>query len=319
MIHHNFPSDSHPGNMPIRVFQNSIFKHVENIGELTPEKHKKYVNSGKISDCIEYSVSKEKLLMPCIRVSSRQICLQETFLGYLWAFCYFFLVINEEGIKQHNNVEQYKIIEFNTPTLQKALKLLNWAISLKNKFSDWPLDLPNPEHYEESDQFYIEKVNAIFLDAITFCFLHELSHAINGHLDNARTRGKVSDADNIDKEMENEADNYAISLMLNNTYDEIHKLRIGYACTLAMCACLPLTSKKKLASSTHPDIDTRIVNLIDKFGVENPNHMLLFKSTLLNTFIVFRNIHELSISTDLDKNIDELIDHFLYEFEELKN
>lgn len=315
MIHHDFPYDTHPGNMPVRVFQNAIFKHVENIGELTPEKHKMYVNSGKISDCIEYNLGKNKITSPCIRIASRMICLQETFLGYLWAFCYSFFVITEEGIKQNNNIEQYRIINFDTPALQKALKLLNWAISLNNNFSEWPLDLPNPEYYEECDKLYIEKANAIFMDAATFYFLHEMSHAINGHLDNAET---VDHSDN-QKEMENEADNYAISLMLNNTYDEIHKLRVGYACILAMCACLPLTSKRKLASSTHPDIDTRIVNLVDKFEIENPNHVLLFKSTLLNTFIVFRNIHGLGISTDLNKNIDELIDHYLYEFEELKN
>src|SRR6185369_10354825 len=288
MIHHDFPYDSHPGNMPVRVFQNSIFKHVENIGELTPEKHKTNVNNAKISDCIEYNIGKDQITLPRIRIANRMICLQETFLGYLWAFCYSFLVITEEGIKQNNNVEQYRIIKFDTPALDKALKLLNWAISLKNNFSEWPLDLPNPEYYEENDQFYVEKANSIFMDAAAFYFLHEMSHAINGHLDNAGTMDNSKNS----KEIENEADNYAISLMLNDTYDEIHKFKVGYACILAMCACLPLTSKSKLASSTHPDIDTRIVNLVDKFGIENPNHMLLFKSTLLNTFIVFRNIHE---------------------------
>lgn len=314
MIRHNFPYDSHPGNMPVRVFQNTIFKRVENIGVLTPEKHGQYVNCGKISDCVEYKFDKEKIIMPCIRRNGKRVCIQETFLGYLWAFCYSFLVISEEGIKQNNNIEQYKITSFNTLVLQKALNLLNWAIKLKNDFYDWPSDLPNPEYYDESDAFYIEKANAIFLDAAAFCFLHEMSHAINGHLDTE----KSMEDDNISKELENEADNHAISLMLNNTDDEIHKFRIGYACTLAMCAFLPLTSSTRLASITHPDIDIRIVNLLDKFGINNANHLLSLKATILNTFIVFRNIQELDISKDHKKNIDQLIDHFLYAFRELK-
>ena len=51
-----FPQSTHPGNMPIRVLQKNVIHHFENVRDDTLEKHKEWVNSGKIQPRIKFGL-----------------------------------------------------------------------------------------------------------------------------------------------------------------------------------------------------------------------------------------------------------------------
>ncbi|RYA23635.1 hypothetical protein CRU96_07085 [Malaciobacter halophilus] len=75
-------------------------------------------------------------------------------------------------------------IDFSSDLINRARQLLECSFSLKDKYSDWDTNLPNPNIdylIESQETFYFEKTNNIYQSATSFLLYYEVSHLVNGH------------------------------------------------------------------------------------------------------------------------------------------
>lgn len=210
---------------PITVLWGNILHSFENADEFALELHKKATKCGKLAKSIAYDNRKEKVRTPFADLKTKEIYLQETYLSHLWSFIYSVFVMHEEGIQKPliNNCFD-GALRFETPLLQRAKLLFDWSISLTSEYSDWDELLPNPRIYnDEREQFYGEKVNAIFQDSVAYLMFHEFAHLTQGHESFflGACLGEISEEDLAERiQMENEADQYAFSMLVKDTDDE---------------------------------------------------------------------------------------------------
>jgi len=274
-----FLQSTHPGNMAIRVLQYNVIHHFENVRDDALEKHKEWVNTGKIQPGIKWLIEKEKVSTPYADCISKEIAIQEVFLSYIWAITYSLFVINEEAIQKKMIAGQWNgVVDLNTPLLENAEKLFNWALSLTDKYSDWDKNLPNPEIQNTNEEkFYAGKVNGIFLDTIGFILFHECCHLVNGHCEFIKKVGSknLSQLTEMEKEnykaLENEADVFAIESLIASTDPNKHKLIKGLSIVLANISLLFIVKHpQQLKSVTHPDVDTRLHNCLEYLGHDLP-------------------------------------------------
>lgn len=309
--------------MPIRVLQNSIIKHIENCPGTSLESHLSLIKNKKISKEVIFNLDKGIIQTPKAHIQSRKIELHEPFLSYIWTFCYSFLVISDCSALQEESVGHYKILNQNSPLVRRTLDLLFWAISLKEQYSDWPLELANPEKYMKKEKLFVEKANSIFLDAISFFFYHEYSHLTLGHDEGILSIKAKQNLSNDDRvyliTLEKEADSNAIDLLIGTEPTELHIMRTGYAVMIAMCSTLFLLNKAhNLSSGTHPDHDIRIINAYSKFNISTDRYKVQLQSVITISFNMFAQFYKLKPTNNFDLEIEEMIDYYLYEFSKEK-
>lgn len=263
----------HAGTQPIRVLQHNITKQFE---DTTPEFIQltldTVINKG-LKPGIGYFVNQEAITAdvdghrqtPYVD-GNKKIHIHETFCSYVWCICYGLIVLYDEAVaKPQQNAflgEERNIIDLDRIT--KAQEVFNYGLSLITTFSTWDKEnLPNPEYYREEDEFYIERVNALYVYAMNFILCHEFIHVEREHIDQLVNR--TATTSNI-LDFEKEADKIAIELILGGVPDERKKTAIGGI--LAGLCCL-LYFKNVTLNHTHPDTDKRIDNLLTVVNAEN--------------------------------------------------
>lgn len=321
-----FSQSTHPGNMPIRVLQNNVIHHFENVRDDALEKHKKWVDTGKIKPGIKWLIEKEKVSSPYAACNSKQIAIQEVFLSYVWAITYALVVIYEEAIQKKMIAHQWTgVIELNTPLLQGAERLFNWALSLTDKYSDWDKNLPNPEIQEtDEEKFYAGKVNGIFLNAIVFILFHECCHLVNDHcafLEKVINKhwSQLTATEREDyKALENEADLFAIESIISSTDSNKDKLIKGLSLVLANVSLLFIVKHPKILKSvTHPDVDTRLHNCLEYLGHDLPTFDYVWYLACFACKIFF-GFHHIPITTAPANDSIELFYRYLSVFDGIK-
>lgn len=322
-----FSQSTHPGNMPIRVLQNNVIHHFENVRDDALEKHKRWVNSGKLQPGIKWLIGRERAISPYANCASKEIVIQEVFLAYIWAMTYSLVVIYEEAIQTKMMAGQWNgNVELNTPLLQNAERLFNWALTLTDKYSDWNKNLPNPEtHGTVEEKYYAEKVNGIFLDAIVFILFHECCHLVNDHCELINKAGKKavnqltqSEKQNY-KALENEADVFAIESLIASTDNNQGKLVKGLSIVLANISLLFIVKNPKhLKSTTHPDIDTRLHNFLEYLGQDLPSFDYLWYLACFACRIFF-GFHQVPVKSEPATTSIELFYRYLSIFDSIKD
>ena len=321
-----FLQSTHPGNMPIRVLQNNVIHHFENARVDTLKKHKEWVNAGKIQPGIQWMIEKEKVSTPYANCISKKIVIQEVFLSYIWAITFSLVVIMEEAIQKKMISGQWNgVVNFDTPLLQQAEKLFNWALSLTDKYSDWDKNMPNPETQNTDEKkFYSGKVNGIFLDIIVYILFHECCHLVNDHCEFIKKVGNknLSQLTEMEKEnykaLENEADLFAIESLIAPTDLDKHKLVKGLSIVLANISLLFIVKHpKQLKSVTHPDIDTRLHNSLEYLGDDLPSFDYVWYLACFACRIFF-GFHHIPITLEPANDSLELFYRYLSVFDEIK-
>ena len=321
-----YSQNSHPGNLPIRVLQHNVIAHFENFKPYVLAQLEKWVDSGLIHPGIDWIIEENKIKSPFANCSTKKIAIQEVFLAYIWAFSYALVVIYEQGIqKKAINGTWNGIIDFDTKLLQDAKRLLEWAISLTNSFSPWDNTLPNPECYStEEEQWYGEKVNGIFLNSIVFIMRHESCHLVNGHCDfikglKGRSLLQLTPIELAQyKMLENEADNFAMESLVSDSDNEKDKLEKGLAMLLANLSILfILKNPKEVSSPTHPDVDTRIHNLLEYVGEDLPKFDYLWYLACFACNMFF-DYHQIEVNKEMADTSIQLFSRYLKIFEEIK-
>lgn len=259
---------------PITVLWSNIVHAFENADESALESHIKAIECGKLAKSIVYDNGKEKVRTPFVDLKTREINLQETYLSHLWSFIYSVFVMYEEGIQKPLINNRFDgALRFETSLLQRAKLLFDWSISLTSEYSEWDEKLPNPKtHNNEREQFYAEKVNAIFQDAVAYLMFHEFTHLTQGHESFflGIGLGERSEEDLAERiQMENEADQYAFSMLVKDMDDDKQRLVKGLSILFVMCSALLIVPRaNSIKQATHPDLDSRLLNILFKLNLE---------------------------------------------------
>jgi hypothetical protein len=313
--------------MPIRVLQYNITANFESVRDSTIAEHLNRIATGKANADIEYYVDSDKIKTPYLNCKNRVIVLQETYLAFLWAVTYFFLVVQEEGFqKQVKNNYFAGNIQFNTPVLIGALALFKWALTLPQSYSTWSLDLPNPEKHNNAEEaFYAPKVNGIYVTAVNYVIFHEYSHLLSRHCETIRgiknqTSGCISPDDRILLvEMEKEADLLAKEAIVKNGDNEKDKLHKGLAIVICQCANLFLVGNTSgIKGFKHPDTDTRIYDALQSINVFDRPSQDYLCSLCCIAFKVFFDVHNVQSNSDPAENVEDLFIRYLDIFDQIK-
>ncbi|MCG9767195.1 hypothetical protein L1D59_01095 [Pseudoalteromonas piscicida] len=310
---------------PITVLWGNIVHAFECADESALDLHKQATKCGKLSKSIAYDNGKEKVRTPYVDLKTREINLQETYLSHLWSFIYSVFVMYEEGIQKpliNNSFDG--VLRFETPLLQRAKLLFDWSISLTSEYSDWNEGLPNPRtHNNEREQFYAEKVNAIFQDAVAYFMFHEFTHLTQGHesffpgvVFGGRSEEELAEL----IQMENEADQYAFSMLLKDTDDEKKRWVKGLSILFVMCSALLITPRaSSIKQATHPDLDNRLLNILLKLNLETEETQF-YCWYLCDFAIKFYLIkHNIEMATGKYETAQEAFFSYLDELEKVKN
>lgn len=323
-----FSTSTHPGNFPIRVLRHNITSHFESVGnKMASGLIFEAVIKGKVKDRIDVKIEKEPLKCPYADCGQKKICLQENYIGFIWAMCYSLFVIYEEGVQKRIISGQFAgFINFDTPLLKRAKQLFDWAISLKDSYSDWDLNLPNPEkHYNETEEWYAGKVNGIFLDIIIYQLFHEFAHLVNNHCSalsdifEKKTSELTEEQIVRYKEIESEADNYAFESIIEESDSEKYKLHKGVAIILSHCTNLFIVKNpKSVKQQTHPDIDNRILSSIQKLGLKDvsSSDYLWYLGALSCKF--FFDLHKIDTDILPSETTRDLFFRYLNVFDDIK-
>ncbi len=320
-----FSQSTHPGNMPIRVLQFNILNKFEAEGINKIPDFVESIAKGLVVPGLKYNMEQESLRSPFARCATKQIHIQEVFLSFMWSLCYSLFIIVEKGVQERVTKPEWKgEIIFDTDLLIKANQLLSWALTLNVFYSDWDLDLPNPERpNSEEEEFYSEKLNGIFENATCYILFHEYAHLVLKHCEfSEQVKFKhltelTKDEIKRYKELETQADNFAYNKLIKGSKTEDEKFNFGIAIILAHCAMLFMVySPKNIKKIKHPDSDIRLQNSISQLNLTNPLNEDYIWTIGCFACMKFFNIHNIMVSI-IPQDPKPLFSAYMAEFEKI--
>lgn len=208
-------------------------------------------------------------LIPHVTIDSGQITIHETFLSYVWALSYAFLVIFDEkihGPRTGREPLHGKPLGYFYP---KGDAALNYGLGLITEFAKWPADLPSPERPGSENAYYVERANGIYVAAVDFILCHELAHIARHHLHRLKQtwRSGRDLASAQLKRFEREADKWALKRVLRGVRPPQRTLTaVGFGAIVGLGSLLFLNDS--LTSRSHPDVDHRIRSLLSALPLD---------------------------------------------------
>lgn len=259
---------THRGRQPIRVLQYNIAYAFENSNSDFRELTLKIMKDSGLQAGIGYLIEDEAIKIPSVN-AAKKIFLQETFLSYVWCTCYVLTVMYDEALAKmsRNRVAGFEAEKVDFNLLKKAEALWEYAKSLNVYYSPWDMDLPNPEEYYPEDQWWVERINGLFVKAINFILCHEFAHVEKRHFERFDA-GKSSDADR--KLFELEADERAIELVLMGA-DDKNSTTVRFGILIGLCSLLFF--RRTTQSPRYPSTDDRIHAILEKLNPEPEDGM----------------------------------------------
>lgn len=172
-------------------------------------------------------------------IENNKIFIPESFLSFLWMYSYSLASVDDT-----QNLDKFS----------KGLRYSQFTIELLLGKTHWdPFNYPNPELVSQENMELSGKANNLFLSAVNFTIMHEAAHIL---LDHAK---KKSNASNLEiKQMELEADNYALRLMMDGNIDVNPQKAYG----VVTAATSMIIVSKTLRDGPHPDPNIRMQKII---------------------------------------------------------
>lgn len=242
--------EEQPGNQPIRVFGLHFQYAFENVKiELSGPPHNHELKN------VQFRLLNSDIKAEGPFSTETLIQIHDTFLSFLWSYCYGLIATAPMGGKELSK-EEYA----------EATQLLKYALKLLSKYEIWDKEkLPNPELHGKDEKKLIGVCNACFWYGYNYILYHEFGHIVLGHterLTRAKSAGYNIHEDER-KELETEADIFALERLmetLNGTKHEFSAI-IGI---LSALSSLTFTSDRVSGGSNHPDPDHRLKTILDK-------------------------------------------------------
>ena len=197
---------------------------------------------------------------PRVKEDGVTIEVHADYVSFLWGLIYGSWILCEEVVMKTGLIRQGKPLSQDVDLIKRARRVLD--ITLKNRAYSCPICLPNPQKGKNvNEQFYIQKVNGIFLDALNVLLFHEVCHIESGH------HGKL-DKYSFEKRIECEidCDLYALRTIFKNFngpknaqfYTSMIAVVPAFASMMLILKNPLLLNQKK-----HPDLDLRLKNMVD--------------------------------------------------------
>jgi len=275
----------HEGTQPIRVLIPQIIGSFEHITRLLQPIYDK-----KLTLKIEYG--EEPIIGTClarINPASGAVSISETFLSYLWCYCYCIRI---------NSTLDMLVCDW--------LGTLKYASRIIKVFTPWDKEeLPNPELCPQFMHSEVRDTNTLFHFACFYILLHEIGHAVNGH-----------SSPSLENELE--ADRFAARALLayklqSAVGDEAESFERSKLCG-AICAIFSLSGLTKYFASSsrvHPHVDQRIRAFMETVNPPD-NHMVYGLAT---SGILFVHQGRLDLDNAMQNSNEDERDHFDSVFE----
>ncbi|WP_426669447.1 phage exclusion protein Lit family protein [Mucilaginibacter sp. McL0603] len=261
--------DHHVGTQPIRVVHNMVLHMFANTYPAFKEKLQKLVDEGKLNPKINLVLKQECIsgdgLINTPRVSgdSRQICVHETFLSYLWCVSYavYILYIEKVDYPKLNKAAGKIIYPVSQVEIDKAMKLFDYGKSLIAYFSEWDIDaLPNPEKYLAENRNYVEQSSMCYTEAVSFILAHELTH-LERHIDELNENTPDSHYLNFEIEADKEAIFHTIQ-----SAKVMGPKSVNSGIVVALLSMLYFSSVT--SGKRHPNVEDRITTALELLNID---------------------------------------------------
>ncbi len=254
--------------LPISVLEHNITVEFERLAASNNMNLRRAVEVRQIKPVIDLCLKQLPPKAPKADLDERTIFLHEAHLAFLWAYIYSSFVIYEQGVQRpmldgtHDGA-----IHFSNELLVRAKRLQDWALGFSRKYSDWDeTSMPSPKSYRDNtEKQYCEKTNAVFLKAVCFLLLHEYAHLTLGH--------QVAKADEDaawSLEQETDADNFAMSCLVDDQSTETERQIVGLSITLLCVSNLQLPEDwRGIWQTHHPHLHDRVRNAIVALNLQS--------------------------------------------------
>jgi hypothetical protein len=283
---------------PIMSIAGNIINRFETLRTESAEMLKQSAEAGIVDKAITVIGDTSQFHGPkSVFQEKRSIIVYETFMDYLWAVGYFFLILQEEINKRELDETWNGELFINTPLLQNAFTLFDWALSLSQGFNPWPLHLPNPIDHSrvtQEEKEFCGHANAIFTFAMAYLLYHEFAHLSCHHdqiavlYSEGQHRTLSEEENSIIRSAESEADLFALEMLHKVDDKEDFKINASLGVITAVISMLfAERSVQSLQKERHPDTDERIKRAVDFFQFEERKHSDYMYHLACNACLLF--------------------------------
>ena len=290
---------------PIKLLYDNIIDSFYYNNEITKSRLDALAEQGLIRRGIYFNPYPIPLRTPKVNLLTLEIEVHEPYMSFLWCIIYNFIFLNEASQKLTS--ENEKILKINSNTTEgfdEVNNLLGWAFSLKKQYSAWPQFAPNPAI--RTGKCLMASV--LLVEILKYLLYHEIAHLANNHvnyLSLINTPAYDLSTDQLDelKALEVEADNYAFELLVGGDELDESNYNKALACIVAQLSnLLVIKDIHDLKQLKHPDIDTRLFNLMNKIKFEDSRYQMNIDQTLNVGLSLFLNVNGIEfLPSDPDK------------------
>jgi len=200
----------------------------------------------------------------------KRIKIEESFHSFIWIWSYCLMTLYDEGVAK----PRLKITNSKSK-IKQAFDLLDYGYTLLDNFQNWDLKLPNPQEYDISDSYYIEKANGVYIFAMNELFLHEIGHIHNGDIDkliNHNAGRYIIDLAER-KSFEYNADKFAFEKLVIGIKNPIYNKTIEFGIISGFSAIIMIQTTLKDYSGTYPDADERYKLAIESLNIHEEDNL----------------------------------------------
>lgn len=306
----HYKAGVHRGYLPVRVLPYNFAEWFFNISPDFKDEFNFEVISNNLQDKLSINIQKSKITDFAYVDKINGIVVYENFNQYLWCICYSIFVIFDEGIQKPSiNGSFNGIIDMTNILTKRAFDLFSHSFSLFDNFnSDNFYTLPNPEVYDEKEQYYVERANGIYSAAMVFVLLHEFGHQYYGHNTYYPNNEQSKDEEYL-------ADDFAYDKMAEHFYlTEGTTYKFGI---IAAIGSLILSDNSAKGGDRHPDPDQRLLRQIEKMKLDEINNLWGVSSVLL--YLWEKKYSKKVSDSYVFDNYKEMFYHILCKINEEKN
>jgi len=280
----------------------SLLNHITN--QLSPQIQEKIAQANII---FTYDNEPAKIKTPKADLATHRIYVQDTHMGFLWCCCYITVSLNhlyyEMAVQGTGD-----IVTFNSQDqFKKAMRTLDWAVSLKDEVTLWPTDIGRPD---QPDDWTAAATN-LYQACVAYLLFHEIGHVIlhQDMLELAKARNDPFYELSAEERAsifsaEVEADQFALDCLMGTSTDEDVRFIKFVGGVVAHLSNFFTLNTADTRGGLHPDFDDRLRAVIRQADLKTEAGNIHFRAHLNIGLQLFFNLTGVKfISDQADENI----------------
>lgn len=258
----NYDIKAWKGRQPVKVLEDKLYEYKKEV--LTN------LNLIQYENIFDFDYTEIAIQTGPFAGIDKRVKIEETFQSFIWIWSYCLMTLYDEGVAK----PRLKL-KNSESKIKQAFDLLDYGYTLLDNFGNWDLKLPNPQEYDVSDSFYIEKANGVYIFAMNELFLHEIGHIDNGDIDKliAHNSGKYVIDLAERKSFEYEADKFAFEKLIVGVKNPIYKKTIEFGVISGFSALIMIQSTLRDYYGSYPDADERYKLAIESLNIHEEDNL----------------------------------------------